>query len=536
LFEHPERVKGPLGAWLHGLTRSTVSNLRRGQARRQQRERIASAELHAHAARCDAGELREELDLALGRLPDRLREAVVLRYLEDRDQEEAARLAGCPRGTLSRRASEGLEKLRQLLVHRGLIVSASVLATFMTKEAAFASPPLKIGATSAAAAAALEAASRGSRLALPRFWIGAGLLACAALAMVFSASSGPMRLEGHEDAIVNLAFSEDSRWLAAADRSGGIRLWDVDAGRTARSFEGVKQPVGLALSDTALAAGGNDNQLVVWDRHTGARLLARPETYPIYSVAFSPDQQMLAYTGVNRRVDQLILATGKKLVGLAGDGKAKIAFGELPRGYSGWGNAIAYSRDGRFLCYGGWHLDVHLGGKENTHRTAWISRFVVKRGGVPTWAAQGSLRPDGTASHALGAVSFVVYGRTEGQHPADSAQGDEPRYLAGVGVRGVAQVWEATRLGERVVLRHDGVRAAFGAPTVAFLDDDRLLACVTRTGHVEIVDLASGKITAVLAQGQHAQVLAVSPDNERLAVGFGDGTIFVLPLSPYTSR
>jgi DNA-directed RNA polymerase specialized sigma24 family protein len=52
-------------------------------------------------------------------LPTRLRQAVVLRYLEGLDQREAARRLGCPQGTLATRTREGLRRLRiRLLANR----------------------------------------------------------------------------------------------------------------------------------------------------------------------------------------------------------------------------------------------------------------------------------------------------------------------------------------------------------------------------------------------------------------------------------
>lgn len=56
-----------------------------------------------------------ELDQALMRLPSALREAVALRHLEGRSQEDAAQAAGCPQGTLAWRAMEGLNRLRAIL-------------------------------------------------------------------------------------------------------------------------------------------------------------------------------------------------------------------------------------------------------------------------------------------------------------------------------------------------------------------------------------------------------------------------------------
>lgn len=53
--------------------------------------------------------------MALSQLSAPLRDAVQLRYLEGWSQAEAARMLGCPRGTLSQRAALGVRQLRGIL-------------------------------------------------------------------------------------------------------------------------------------------------------------------------------------------------------------------------------------------------------------------------------------------------------------------------------------------------------------------------------------------------------------------------------------
>jgi RNA polymerase sigma factor (sigma-70 family) len=58
--------------------------------------------------------MAERLDLvrALGRLPKRQRQVVILRYLADRPEEEVARVLGCSVGAVKTHASRGLSALR----------------------------------------------------------------------------------------------------------------------------------------------------------------------------------------------------------------------------------------------------------------------------------------------------------------------------------------------------------------------------------------------------------------------------------------
>jgi RNA polymerase sigma factor (sigma-70 family) len=114
LARYPERVRYSLAGWLCRAAQRAVKDLQRAAARRARREEDAA--LACQPVR-SAGicELHEEVEVALGQLPTRLRQAVALRYLEGLGQREAARRLGCPQGTLATRTREGLLRLRTLV-------------------------------------------------------------------------------------------------------------------------------------------------------------------------------------------------------------------------------------------------------------------------------------------------------------------------------------------------------------------------------------------------------------------------------------
>jgi RNA polymerase sigma factor (sigma-70 family) len=105
--------------WLRKVARNAALMLLRSRGRRARHERKAA---RVDAAVADSHELTEELNAALALMSAPLREAVRLRYLEDRSQNEAADIAGCPRGTLSQRAAKGVRSLRDILLGRGTVV------------------------------------------------------------------------------------------------------------------------------------------------------------------------------------------------------------------------------------------------------------------------------------------------------------------------------------------------------------------------------------------------------------------------------
>ena len=138
------RRGGDLSAWLHGIARRVASEARRSAARRRRREEEGAMIRSAASGGTPSAEERSaalrELDRELARLPGKQRQAVILRYLEGRGPQEAARLAGCPERTLSWRARDGLERLRSRLAGRGVALGTGALATLLEAEAAAAVP------------------------------------------------------------------------------------------------------------------------------------------------------------------------------------------------------------------------------------------------------------------------------------------------------------------------------------------------------------------------------------------------------------
>lgn len=81
-------------------------------------------------------------------------------------------------------------------------------------------------------------------------------------------SAGVLNAAGVVDAV---AFSPDGRLLAAADQNGEISVWSRPSDRLLRRFASSDAPVqtiAFNARDT-LAAGGNDESIVLWDPRTG---------------------------------------------------------------------------------------------------------------------------------------------------------------------------------------------------------------------------------------------------------------------------
>src|SRR5262249_19289257 len=95
-------VREALAGCLHWVAWRSARRLVQQRPHRDSRTE-AAPQMKLFPFMIEANELRAELDAALVRLPGRLREAVVLHYLEGRNHREASRLAGCSQARLRRR-------------------------------------------------------------------------------------------------------------------------------------------------------------------------------------------------------------------------------------------------------------------------------------------------------------------------------------------------------------------------------------------------------------------------------------------------
>jgi RNA polymerase sigma factor (sigma-70 family) len=158
------RKRASVGSWLYGVAyRIALREKARAARRRAQEQETRPMSPEDPLAAVVWRELRPVLDEELSRLPDKYRDPVVLCYLENMTNSEAARRLGWTKGTVSGRLARAREILRGRLARRGVTVGGGLLAAALGRSAA-ASVPASLGA-SAVKAAALAAAGQAAAAA-----------------------------------------------------------------------------------------------------------------------------------------------------------------------------------------------------------------------------------------------------------------------------------------------------------------------------------------------------------------------------------
>ena len=156
-----------LPGWLYHTARLTAANVQRAESRRIHREQEAYMQSALHESTPDAlwAELSPLLDEAMARLGARDRDALVLRYFQNKSLAEVGAALGLEERTAQKRVARALDKLRAKLVKRGVTLTAAVIAGAVAANSVQAAP-VALVQTISAIAVAKGAAAGTATLAL----------------------------------------------------------------------------------------------------------------------------------------------------------------------------------------------------------------------------------------------------------------------------------------------------------------------------------------------------------------------------------
>ncbi len=205
-----------LAAWLHRATKLASAAALRAEARRSAREQRALAMREPDGAESlpDWDALRPLLDDALDRLRDGDRQALLLRYFRQFSLRQVGSLLGISEDAARMRVERAVQRLRHVLVSRGIASTAQALAVAMSAHAVEAAPARM---ATAVAAAALTCAASAPATALPlqlvRFMATTKLKAVLVLALAAAGTTIVLQHRNNEE-----MQSEVARLRAAVER------------------------------------------------------------------------------------------------------------------------------------------------------------------------------------------------------------------------------------------------------------------------------------------------------------------------------
>src|SRR5579884_2052891 len=149
-----------VSAWLYRVAYHLAVKAQASAARRRVHEKRAAVMPSADPLLdLNLRDLRRVLHEELDRLPATYRAPLVLCYLEEKTQEEAARLLGWTKGAVIGRLQRGRELLRARLRRRGLALSAALSTAVLALGSASAAVPAVL--REATLQAALKLAGNG---------------------------------------------------------------------------------------------------------------------------------------------------------------------------------------------------------------------------------------------------------------------------------------------------------------------------------------------------------------------------------------
>src|SRR5262249_34321872 len=156
------------------------------------------------------------------------------------------------------------------------------------------------------------------------------------------------RIKGHADNVQAVAFTPDGAALASGGSERGVRLWDTATGKQLNTLVGHQErvtAVAVAPGGKVGATAGWDHGIRLWDAHTGKDLRRLDGT---------PNEKLLF--GISKAVRDLIFSPDGKLLAAAGY-ENKVWLWDLKKGEpvrTFPGMCAAFSPDGNHVVVAGW--------------------------------------------------------------------------------------------------------------------------------------------------------------------------------------
>ena len=162
---HTLRKETILTGWLYRTTHFVAADAMKIQSRRQWREQEAAHMETTAADEFNWEQIAPHLDEAMAKLGDKDRDAVLLRYFENKSFAEVGTALGANEDAARKRIARAVEKLRNYFSKRGVTLTATIIAGAVSANSIQAAPAA-LAKTVTAVTIAKGAAASGSTLTI----------------------------------------------------------------------------------------------------------------------------------------------------------------------------------------------------------------------------------------------------------------------------------------------------------------------------------------------------------------------------------
>jgi RNA polymerase sigma factor (sigma-70 family) len=278
-----------LSGWLYHTSRLTALNFLRTERRRARREQEAQMQsLVNESGHADDAwpQIAPMLDDAMASLNQSDRNAIVLRFFENRSMEEIGTALRVPEATGRKRVTRAVERLRIFFSKRGVTLSAVAIAGAVSANSVHAAPAgLAVSVGAAAAKGTVLAASittlvNGTMKIMTwiklKFALGLGVAAVLTGAAVTVAVSQAGNSNDHS-ALQAIAKEALDTYAALSSYSSTGKVVQESAGQTGTTTFSIRlQRPNLYRVDWSQTTGPLTSKGVVWSAGDGDYCLIEP--------------------------------------------------------------------------------------------------------------------------------------------------------------------------------------------------------------------------------------------------------------------